>query len=74
MLKHSCVRVRAAENAPRDQFDLFERRHGLADIVERGAGVFAERTCVTFPHPERDVMTLSKNASRHGNRFTTGTV
>jgi|TARA_B100000459_G_C8545689_1_gene187008 hypothetical protein len=43
--------VRAAENAPRDQFDLFERRHGLADIVERGTGVVAERRRVNRPKP-----------------------
>ena len=28
------VRVRAAEHAPRGPFQLLERRHGLADIVE----------------------------------------
>ena len=32
----SCGRVRAAEDAPRDPFRLLERRHGLAQIVERG--------------------------------------
>ena len=34
-----CGRVRAAKHAPRHPFRLLERRHGLADIVERGAGV-----------------------------------
>ena len=32
-------RVRAAEDASRDPFRFLERRHGLAEIVERGAGV-----------------------------------
>tara|TARA_B100000459_G_scaffold90320_1_gene50927 strand:- start:416 stop:565 length:150 start_codon:yes stop_codon:yes gene_type:complete len=32
-----CERVRAAEHASRDPFRVFERRHGLAEIVERGA-------------------------------------
>ena len=36
-------RVRAAENAPRGPFYVHERRHGLADIVERGPGVPEER-------------------------------
>ena len=35
--------VRAAEHAPRDPFRLLERRHGLAEIVERGGGVLEER-------------------------------
>ena len=34
----SCERVRAAEHAPRDPLRVLERRHGLADIVEGGAG------------------------------------
>ena len=33
------VRVRAAEHAPSDPFRVLERRHGLAEIVERGVGV-----------------------------------
>ena len=31
--------VRVTEHAPRDRFYLLERRHGLADIAERGGGV-----------------------------------
>ena len=31
--------MRAAEHAPRGPFHLLELRHGLAEIVERGAGV-----------------------------------
>ena len=34
-----CGRVRTTEHAPRGPFDLLERRHCLADIVEGGAGV-----------------------------------
>ena len=33
----------AAEHAPGDPLRLLERRHGLAEIVERGGGVLAER-------------------------------
>ena len=32
-------RVRAAKHAPRGPFRVLERRHGFAEIVERGAGV-----------------------------------
>ena len=64
-----CGRMRAAEHAPRGPCRFFERRHGLAEIVERGAGVHVERLRVTPPHPEREIMTLSENASRHGYRF-----
>ena len=35
--------MRPAEHAPRDPFRLLERRHGLAEIVERGAVVLVER-------------------------------
>ena len=31
--------MRTPEHAPRDPFRVLERRHGLAEIVERGAGV-----------------------------------
>ena len=34
-----CERVRPSKHAPRGPFRLRERRHGLAEIVERGAGV-----------------------------------
>ena len=37
--KFSCDRVGATEHAPRNPFRILERRHGLAEIVERGAGV-----------------------------------
>ena len=44
-------RVRATENAPRDPFYLLERRHGLAEIGERGTGVRVERRRETQSHP-----------------------
>ena len=69
LLNLHCDRVRATEHAPRDPFYVLERRHGLAEIVERGAGVRAKRLRVIPPHPERELMTLSENAARHGNRF-----
>ena len=40
-------RMRAAEDAPRDRFYLLERRHCLAEIVERGA-IFVERLSVQW--------------------------
>ena len=38
-----CERVRATKHAPRGPFRLLERRHGLAEIVERGAGVLVKK-------------------------------
>ena len=35
--------MRAAEHAPRDPVRDLKRRHGLAEIVERGAGVHVDR-------------------------------
>ena len=43
VLNLRCGRVRATEDALGDPFRLLERRHGLAEIVERGAGVAVER-------------------------------
>jgi hypothetical protein len=62
-------RVRAAEHAPRDPFRVLERRLGLVEIVERGVVVQVERLRVIRPHPERELMTISEDASRHGNNF-----
>ena len=61
--------MRAAEHAPRDPPRVHERRHGLAEIVGRGAGVHVEHIRVNPPHPERDLMSLSQNAWRHANNF-----
>ena len=38
-------------------------------LFECGAGVLVERIRVSPPHLKRAIMTLSKNASRHGYRF-----
>ena len=69
-LKRPYDRVRAAEDTPRSPFRALERRHGLAEIVECGGGVVVERLCVKPPHPKRDIMIISENASRHGHRFS----
>ena len=61
-------RVRAAEYAPCDPFQVLERRHGLAEIVERGVGVLVEKYRVKRPYPEREFMTLSENTLRRGYR------
>ena len=57
------------EDASRDPYRVFERRHGLVELVERGGGVLAERRRVNRPRPERGFITLAKNMSRHGHRF-----
>jgi len=41
-------RVLATEHAPRGPFRVFERRDGLAEIVERGGGVPVERIGVNL--------------------------
>ena len=64
-----CGRVRATEHAPRDPCRVLERRHGLAEIVERGVGVIVERLRVILLQREREIMTQPENASRHGNIF-----
>ena len=62
--------MRAAEHSPRGPFRLLERRHGLAVIGERRAGILVERLRVKRLHPEREVITLAKDALRHGDSFT----
>ena len=49
-----CERVRTTEHAPRGPFNLFERIHGLAEIVERGAGVVVEHPRVTWTPGSRN--------------------
>ena len=43
-----------------------ERRHGLAEIVERGIFGSVERLRVKTPHPEHGVIILFEEASRYG--------
>ena len=64
-----CVRVRAAEDASRGPFRVLERRHGLAEVVKRGAGVFVKRLRVSPPHHEREIITIPESASRHRRRL-----
>ena len=64
-----CERERATERAPRDPFRLLERRHGLAETVERGVGVPVERLPVTSHHPERELMRRPENTPRRGYHF-----
>ena len=70
VLKSLYERVRAAEHAPRGRFQVLEQRHGLAEIVERGAVVLAERLGVFVPHPDRSFVALAKNALRDRYHFT----
>ena len=75
-LNPRCERVRAAEHPPRDPRRVLERRHCLAEIVERGAVVIVERHRVNLLHPEREIIILSEDGddpARHlinGRRFS----
>ena len=59
----------ATKHAPRDPFYVLERRHGLAEIVERRVVVGVERLRVICPQRERDTIRISNKALRHGNHF-----
>ena len=63
-------RVLATKHAPRGPFRLLERRHGLAEIVERGAVVSVERLRAFLLHHERKIIVFSENALRRGYRST----
>ena len=64
-----CERVRDTKHTPRGPLYLLERRHGLAEIVERSTGVVDDRRCASRPHPERGLITLAENAPRHRYAF-----
>ena len=64
-LNPRCERVLAAEHAPHGSLGLLERRHGLAEVVERGGLVLVERPRVIPTHLEREFVTLAENASRY---------
>ena len=66
LLNPHYVRVRAAEDAPRDLIRVLERRHCLAEIIECGIDVQVKRPRVSPPQREPEIMILSENASRHG--------
>ena len=51
LLNSVCGRVCAAEHAPRGPFRVLERRHGLAEIVERGGWVL--EACLSAPSQGR---------------------
>ena len=59
----------ATEHAPNYTFKLLEHRHAFAEIVERGTVIRIERRRVIPPHFEREVILLSENAPRCGDRF-----
>ena len=61
--------MRTSEHAPRDPCSLIERRHGLAEIVERGANVTTERIGVNLLHRERESIILSENTARDWDSF-----
>jgi hypothetical protein len=69
ILNGLCERVRATEHASRDPLRVFERRHGVAEILERGAGVLVECHRVKRPQLECGSIILPVNASCHGNTF-----
>ena len=62
-----CGRVRGAKNAPRNPCGVLERRHSLAEIVERGGGVVVEILRVKRILFERLSMFFSESASCHGD-------
>ena len=61
--------MHAAEDLTRGPYRVFERRHSLAEIVERRTVFHVERLRVNPPHPEREIITLSKNAPRDGHHL-----
>ena len=63
-LNRHCERVRAAEHAPRDPFRLHERRHGLAEIVERGCVVFVRPTAAERASSDGAAMRGSKSSGQ----------
>ena len=63
-----CDWMRAAEHAPRDPCRILERINSLVEIVDCGGGVPVERRRVSRPHPERELITLSRRPETDGLR------
>ena len=55
--------MRATQNAPRGPCRLLECCYGLAEIGERGTGVFVKRIRVKPPHGECESIAFSARAS-----------
>ena len=62
-LNPRCQRMRATEYAPRGPFIVLERRHGLVEIVERGAVVGVLRRGVGVRRTTRRVTQLLSKPS-----------
>ena len=62
-----CEWMRATHHAPRDPCRVLERRHGLAEIVERGVVVFVERLRVTRTNREREIIDGAVKAVKREN-------
>ena len=66
----SYERVPATKHASCDAFRFLKRRHGLAEIVERGAGVHRERVRVDYAYAGKPSYNISayivRNAARRG--------
>ena len=62
------------KHAPRGPCRLLERRHGLAEIVKRGAGVLVERLPVNPPTLDdlREAVTTLKELERTARRTLGG--
>ena len=63
-----CGRVRISKHAPCDLFQVFERRHGLAEIVERGVIILVKGFGVNPPYFEHEIMRIPEHAPRRGHR------
>jgi hypothetical protein len=66
VLNSHCERVLATKHAPSNPCRIIERRHGLAEIVERGAFVSVERMRINPTHLEREFIIISDNALCYG--------
>jgi len=72
-LNPRCDRVRAAEHAPRGPFYFLERRHGLAEIVERGAIVLGPLRSIALDHDVPKISIQSSlGSTKHGRMLSRG--
>ena len=60
--------MRTTEDAPRGRFDLLDRVHSLADLIECGAVSLVECRRVTPPHRERNFMRVPEDAVVGGKK------
>ena len=72
VLNPGCGRVRATEDAPGNAFYFLERRHGLAEVVERCCSFLVERPRIIPSCWQVELQYLVRHRTHRGASWASG--